>query len=55
MAIKHITKKIKLGRIKKIRNSPRWADLRKYGQKRSRTRRINVDKIARWKRMRIKI
>jgi len=55
MAIKHITKKIKLGRIKKIRNSPRWADIKKYGQKRARTRRINVDKISRWKRMRIKV
>ncbi len=55
MAIKHITKKIKLGRIKKIRNSPRWADIRKFGQKRSRTRRINVDKVLRWKRTRAKI
>ena len=55
MAIKHITKKIKLGRMKKFRNSPRWADIRKYGQKRARTRRINVDKIKRWKRIRIKV
>lgn len=55
MAIKHITKKIKLGRIKKFRNSPRWADIRKYGQKRARTRRINVDKVFRWKRSRAKV
>lgn len=55
MAIRHITKKIKLGKIKKTRNAPRWADIKKYGQKRARTRRVNVDKIKRWKRIRIKV
>ena len=55
MSIKHITKKIKLGKIKKVRNAPRWADIRKFGMKRSRSRRVNVDKIKRWKRTRLKI
>lgn len=55
MAIRHITKKIKLGKINKIRSSPRWSDIKKFGMKRARTRRINVDKIKRWKRIRIKV
>jgi hypothetical protein len=55
MAIGHITKKIKLGKINKTRSSPRWADIKKFGLKRARTRRINVDKVKRWKRTRIKI
>jgi len=55
MSIDSMSKKKKLGKIKKIRNAPRWADLRKFGLKRARTRRINVDKVKRWKRIRIKI
>ncbi|MBS3055182.1 MAG: hypothetical protein J4452_01685 [Candidatus Aenigmarchaeota archaeon] len=55
MAIRHITKKIKLGRIRKVRSSPRWADIKKFGMKRARTRRISIDKVKRWKRIRIKV
>ncbi|MFH0711110.1 MAG: hypothetical protein V1944_00875 [Candidatus Aenigmatarchaeota archaeon] len=55
MAIHHVTKKIKLGKIRKTRMSPRWADIKKFGMKRARTRRINVDKVKRWKRIRIKV
>jgi len=55
MAIRSSNKKIKLGKIGKVRSAPRWADMRKFGQKRSGTRRITVDKIKRWKRSRIKI
>lgn len=55
MAIRSSNKKIKLGKIGKVRPAPRWADMRKWGQKRAGTRRVNVDKIKRWKRTRIKI
>jgi hypothetical protein len=54
MGIKHITKKIKLGRIGKIRRAPRWADIRKFGLKRARTRRINVA-TKKWRRTRLRV
>jgi len=55
MAIKSLSKKIKLGKIKKVRNAPRWVDIKKYGMKRARTRRVNVDKIKRWRRIRLRV
>jgi len=55
MVIKSLTKKIKLGKIKKTRASPRWADIKKYGLKRARSRRINVTKIKRWRRTKLRI
>lgn len=55
MSIKHISKKIKLGKIGKVRNAPRWADIRKFGLKRARSRRITADKIKRWRRIRLRI
>lgn len=55
MAIRSSSKKIKLGKIGKVRSAPRWADMKKFGMKRAGTRRINVDKIKRWKRVRIKV
>lgn len=55
MGIKHITKKIKLGKIGGYRNAPRWADIRKFGLKRARRRRITSDKVKRWRRIRLRI
>jgi len=55
MAIRSSNKKIKLGKIGKVRMAPRWADMRKFGNKRAGSRRINVDKLKRWRRTRIKI
>lgn len=55
MSMDSLTKKIKLARIGKIKMAPRWADIRKFGLKRSRTRRVEVDKIKRWKRSRIRV
>lgn len=55
MSIDHLTKKKKLGKISKVRTAPRWADIRKFGLKRAKTRRVNVDKVKRWKRTRIRI
>jgi hypothetical protein len=54
VGIKHITKKKKLARIRKIRRAPRWADIRKYGLKRARTRRISVS-VKKWRRSRLRV
>lgn len=55
MVIRHITKKIKLAAIGKIKRAPIWASIRKFGLKRIRTRRIVVDKIKRWRRTKLRI
>jgi len=55
MAIRHITKKIKLATIGKIKRAPIWANIRKFGIKRTASRRIEVDKIKRWRRTRIRV
>lgn len=55
MAIHTLNKKIKLGKIGKKRNSPRWADIKKFGLKRARGRRITVAGIKRWRRGRTRV
>jgi len=55
MTINSLSKKKKLGKIRKIRNAPRWVDIKKYGMKRARTRRVNVDKVKKWRRIRLRI
>ena len=55
MAIHHITKKIKLVKIGGFKNAPRWADIKKFGLKRAKSRRITVGKIQRWRRTRVRI
>jgi hypothetical protein len=55
MTIKSLSKKLKLAKIRKRRMAPRWADIKKFGLKKARTRRINVDKIKRWRRTRVKV
>ena len=37
------------------RRAPRWADIKKFGLKRARTRRINVPGLKRWRRDKLKI
>lgn len=54
MAKKTLSKKIKLAKVKKVRAAPRWADIKKFGLKRARTRRIEVTK-KRWKRGKVKV
>jgi len=54
MSINHITKKIKLGAITKIKRAPIWASIKKFGLKRARTRRI-ITHPKRWRRTRIRI
>lgn len=54
MVKKTLSKKIKLAKVKNVRNAPRWADIKKFGLKRARTRRINVEK-KRWRRTQVKV
>ena len=54
MAINHISKKIKLVKIGKVRNAPRWADIKKFGLKRARSRKISIGQIKRWRRSRLR-
>ncbi|MBU5537103.1 MAG: hypothetical protein QW818_00515 [Candidatus Aenigmatarchaeota archaeon] len=54
MGKKNVYKKIKLMKIHKIKQSPRWADIRKFGMKRARRRRIQIA-VKRWRRTRIKV
>ncbi len=55
MSRKTVGKKIKLARIHKVKNAPRWADIRKFGMKKARRRRIQITSIKRWRRTRIKV
>ena len=54
MAKKTLYKKKKLAKVKSVRQSPRWADIKKFGLKRARTRRIEVSK-KRWRRSQVKV
>lgn len=47
-------KKLRLAAKGKIRSAPRWADIRKYGLKRARTRRIRV-RTKNWRRDNLKV
>ncbi|MFH1623480.1 MAG: hypothetical protein ABIA12_03150 [Candidatus Aenigmatarchaeota archaeon] len=51
---KTLSKKIKLAKIMKVRAAPRWADMKKFGMKRARTRRIRSNK-KRWRRTSVKV
>jgi hypothetical protein len=54
MSFVTIGRKIKFAKIKKVRSAPRWADIKKFGLKHARTRRISVSK-KRWRSSRIKV
>ncbi len=47
-------KKLKLTAKAKIRPSPRWADIKTFGLKRARSRRVRVS-TKRWRRDKLKI
>ncbi|MBN1896726.1 MAG: hypothetical protein JW789_03290 [Candidatus Aenigmarchaeota archaeon] len=51
---KSIRKKLKLASLAKIRASPRWADIKKFGLKRARSRRIRVS-TKKWRRDKLKV
>lgn len=54
MVKKTLSRKVKLAKIKKVRAAPRWADIKKFGLKRARTRRIQTSK-KRWKRTKVRV
>mgnify|MGYP000692792189 CR=1 FL=1 len=47
-------KKLRLASKSKRKPSPRWADIKKFGLKRARTRRINV-RVKKWRRDKLKV
>lgn len=47
-------RKARLASMGKRRSAPRWADIKKFGLKRARTRRIRVS-TRRWRREKLKI
>jgi len=51
---KPLGKKLKMASAGKVRSAPRWADIKKFGLRRARTRRIEVVK-KRWRRTKIKV
>lgn len=51
---KPLGKKLKLISRGKRRSAPRWADIKKYGLKRARTRRITV-RVKNWRRGKMKV
>jgi len=54
MATKTLSKKIKLAKVKRVRAAPRWADIKKFGMKRARSRKIETAK-KRWRRTTVKV
>ena len=51
---KPLGKKIRLSARGKRRSAPRWADIRKFGLKRARTRRVRVG-TKNWRRDKLKV
>ena len=51
---KTIGKKLKLIALGKIRSAPRWADIKKFGLRRARTRRVRV-RTKNWRRDKLKM
>ena len=51
---KTIGKKLKLSALGKIRSAPRWVDIKKFGLKRARTRRVRI-RTKSWRRDKLKI
>ncbi len=47
-------KKLRLIALGKMRSAPRWADIKKFGLKRARTRRIRV-RVKDWRRDKLKV
>lgn len=52
---KLLAKKLKLISSSKRRSAPRWADIKKFGLKRARTRRIRSSSRRNWRRSHLKI
>jgi len=53
--LKSLARKLRLVAKGKIRIAPRWADMKKFGLRRARTRRIRVDKRRDKKHTKLKV
>ena len=53
--LKSLARKLRLVANGKIRIAPRWADMKKFGLRRARTRRIRVDKRRDKKHTKLKV
>ncbi len=51
---KPLGKKLRLSARGKVRSAPRWADIKKFGLKRARSRRVRVY-TKQWRRNKLKI
>jgi ribosomal protein L39E len=51
---KPMGRKLRLAAAGKVRSAPRWADIKKFGLKRARTRRIRVS-TKNWRRGKLKV
>ncbi len=51
---KPLGKKLRLAAIGKRRSAPRWADIKKFGLKRARSRRIRI-RVKHWRRGKLKV
>ncbi len=47
-------RKMRIAARGKRRSAPRWADIRKFGLKRARTRKIGVNGLRNWRRSKLK-
>jgi len=54
MGRKMLSRKIRQIRAAKVRLAPRWVDIKKFGLKRARNRRVSVTRRS-WKRKKLKL
>jgi len=54
MGLKKLSRKLKQIKAGKVRLAPRWVDIKKFGLKRARNRRVSVTRRS-WKRKKLKI
>lgn len=54
MAKKMLSRKLRQIKAGKVRLAPRWVDIKKFGQKRARNRRVAVNRRS-WKRKKLRI
>jgi len=54
MARKKLARKLKQIKAGKVRLAPRWVDIKKFGMKRARNRRVSIVRRS-WKRKKLKV
>jgi len=54
MGRKILSRKLKQSKAGKVRLAPRWVDIKKFGMKRARNRRVSITRRS-WKRKKLRI